>query len=764
LKRGDCPRLEEYLVSDPAAASVRAALLRELLALEWEYSEKSGQQSVLAEYRARFPNDVELVSQTFREFEQSRRLEHDDGGNDDRSKSRPASDARRGGESPSQQLDSIPQQLGRYEVLRLIADGGFGRVLLAKDLELDRLVALKISRAGLFDSKKDVDRFLKEARMAARLSHPNIVSIYDVGRSDERGCYIVMDYIDGGPVDVEETASRLTVHESVDLVAKVAHAVHHAHTKGLVHRDLKPGNILLDSRGTPYVTDFGLAVHESEQQDHAGEITGTPPYMSPEQVCGLSHRLDGRTDIWSLGVLLYELLTGRKPFQGQTRERVFDEILNRDPKPLRQINDKIPVQLERICLKALSKQPTDRHSTALDFANELIASVDSEDVSLAAPLDVQPADTTERTGVRAFVRDRVWIVALSVCLIAVLSTAVVLGWPWLRGPTHEAQVVSPSPQVSREWMLESLPFEQSLSSRCTRLVFSGERDLLAAVDDSGHVSLLRCDNGGELLRAYSRDHPVLDVGFSQDGTVMAVICSDDRTVHLYSTEHPQDDREMHSNADLGDPRGFAPNPARGGPLAFDGRGKSLAVVDARTGEEYARFDDVKLQGILAASGRQSFVVVGYDRGSRRWFVSGDAAGWSNLDQLGRVYSLDVTLDGTMLAIGCYRPDAGIWVHDGSRLVALNSEDQELLWYHDVAFLHQGKGLVAVSRQLADDTHEGKTVVRVWELDGPRLVIHETIDAGVDSVAFDRSHCWIGLAFETELRLFKVRLKTVAAPS
>ena len=293
-------------------------LFQELLALELEYGDRGGKRPTLAAYRARFPHDMQLVSQTFQQFDSEWERDSRSSGTTPSSQDLPAEDT---ADATNRDPDAVgtntplPKQLGRYEVLRLIADGGFGRVLLAKDLELDRLVAIKISRAGLFVSQTDVDTFLKEARMAARLSHPNIVSIYDVGRSEDRGCYIVMDYIDGGPLDVEETASRLNIAEAVALVAQIADGVHHAHTKGLVHRDLKPGNVLLDSRGTPFVADFGLAVHESEQYDHEGEISGTPPYMSPEQVCGLSHRLDGRTDIWSLGVLLYELLSGASRFR-----------------------------------------------------------------------------------------------------------------------------------------------------------------------------------------------------------------------------------------------------------------------------------------------------------------------------------------------------------------------------------------------------------------------------------------------------------------
>lgn len=264
----------------------------------------------------------------------------------------------------------LPDRISRYIVERLLGSGAFGHVYLARDEELDRRVAVKAPRIERFSSDEDVELFLQEARTTAGLEHPRIVPVYDVGRTEGGTCYVVMQWIDGQSLADLSHTKPPTPPQAAELMAGVAEGVHFAHTHGIIHRDLKPSNILVDAQGRPRVADFGIALRESEQRRRAGEISGTPAYMAPEQIRGETHRLDGRCDVWSLGVILYELLAGRRPFSG-SRPELLDEILHREPKPLRQINDQIPAELERICLKCLSKQVADRYSTAADLSEDL---------------------------------------------------------------------------------------------------------------------------------------------------------------------------------------------------------------------------------------------------------------------------------------------------------------------------------------------------------------------------------------------------------
>ena len=262
-------------------------------------------------------------------------------------------------------------RLGHFRILRMLGEGGMGRVYLAEDEELQKRVAIKVPNRRLFHSAGSLERFLTEARTAAKLKHPAVVPVLYFGRDDGGGCYIVMEYIEGQSLDSLLKQGVLSVEEVVELMLAVASAVATIHRRGFVHRDLKPGNILIDGERKPYVADFGLALHETEQAGRAGECSGTIRYMAPEQVEGKAHWLDGRADLWALGVIFYELLTGRLPFGGANRDELFAEILHRDPKPPRSIREDIPPELERICIKCLAKPPPDRYATADDLIADL---------------------------------------------------------------------------------------------------------------------------------------------------------------------------------------------------------------------------------------------------------------------------------------------------------------------------------------------------------------------------------------------------------
>ena len=263
-------------------------------------------------------------------------------------------------------------ELGDYELLEEVGRGGQGVVFRARQKSLNRTVALKVINLGQWASEARVKRFRREALSAASLNHPRIVPIYEVGEHDG-ACYFGMGFIEGGQLDEAAKRAPMSIRQSAELIAKVARTVHYAHKHGILHRDIKPGNILLDQQGEPYLTDFGLArLVESESTVTCTlEVLGTPSYMAPEQAAGNNAQLTSATDVYGLGAVLYQLLTGHPPFAGGTTYETIKLLLDTEPRRPRLLNAKIDRELSTICLRCLEKDPKRRYSSALALAEDL---------------------------------------------------------------------------------------------------------------------------------------------------------------------------------------------------------------------------------------------------------------------------------------------------------------------------------------------------------------------------------------------------------
>lgn len=317
--------------------------------------------------------------------------------------------------------------MDRYLIKGEIGRGGFGRVLAAQDQRLERPVAIKVARRAAAVGSSLAAEFQREARLAAKINHPNVVTVYDSGVDDAGQCFVAFEFVAGQTLADRIQAGPIDRIQAVTWMITIAEAVHAAHKLQLVHRDLKPANILLDEEGRLRVADFGLAMTADSRQERSGEIAGSPPYMAPEQLRGETEHFDCRTDIWGLGVILFELLMGRRPFAVEDSKDavgLIARILDHQPTRLREVDGTLPMELDEICQRCLAKDMSARWKSAEEFAQALRSVL----VTLTAqPVDSRPTRTSTMK----------WLIA--VAITGLFATAA-FNLGWMRNPQIEQQV------------------------------------------------------------------------------------------------------------------------------------------------------------------------------------------------------------------------------------------------------------------------------------------------------------------------------------
>jgi WD40 repeat protein len=607
---------------------------------------------------------------------------------------------------PPEVTKSVPG----YELLAELGRGGMGVVYKAQQLELGRMVALKMVLAGVHVSKRDLERFRSEAAAVAGLQHINIVQVYEVGEHQGRP-YFSLEYVEGGSLAHKLKGQPLHIRDTVELMEIMARAVHFAHVRGIVHRDLKPANILLTKDGYPKITDFGLAkhLHASGTHTQTGTVMGTPSYMAPEQALGHSRDVGPAADVYALGAILYEMLSGRPPFRAETPLDTMMQVASEEPVPVGRLQPRLPPDLVTICMKCLQKEPYKRYPSAEEFADDLQRFRQGE------PIRARPIGTLERAYKWARRRPgSAGLLALTAAAIVACFVAVTLKW------RHEAETRYRLETAQQETAAALARAETSLY--CNRIALA-EREWLA--NNVGRVRQLLRDCKpdhrhwewhylnrlchGDLVTLRGHDSPIFGLAFSPDGQYL-VSSSADQTVKVWE---PLADRTLFTQhgAETRD-RGLAVAFSTDGKqVNFAGAQQVVQTWDAKTGQ--------KIQSSQRPGGKVYCAAFGPER---RRIAGGTTEGSVILWDLatpkevvlaahtGMVHCVAFAGSGKFLASAGHDGTVKIWdVTNGSLFKAIAAHTGAV---HTVAFSTDGWRIVTAS---ADGT------VKVWETISGKLV-------------------------------------------
>jgi WD40 repeat protein len=760
LRRGERPSIEAHL---PADGPHRALFRLELAHEEMEFDIRGGRWPGLGAYLERRPElarDDDLV-RALAEAEAAlrRRWETSNG-----TLQLPPPEV-----GMSRLEPGTPRRIGRYEIGEVVGRGAFGVVHRAFDTTLRRTVALKRPRPGSVEAPEAIERFLREARAVAGLRHPSIVGVHDAGQ-DGGELYLVSDLIEGRNLADELAGRRPGFRRSAEWAAALAEALQHAHAMGLVHRDVKPSNVLIDGEDRVHLTDFGLAKSDGGEGTLTvdGQVIGTPAYMAPEQAEGGSGTVDARTDVYSLGVVLYELLTGSRPFAG-AGPMLLARIREEEPRPPRRLDGSIPRDLETICLKCLQKAPGDRYPTAGALAEDLRRYLDGR------PIVARPISAWERAV--KWARRRPATAALAALCAASALGLVAAGLHGLHRERRHAQTLLEAARAHAEDLRG-----EARSTR--RHLYAAELDRAYDAWDAGQVELARRaldaqrpglgeddPRGFEwdyLWRLCDRDlvlrghrGRIADLAFSPDAALLAT-ASDDRTIRLWRTSDWSERATLSGHGRAVADLAFSPDGRRLYSASYDGTlrrwdlrepgrsdillsapGAVLALDPSPDGRTLAYFSTAPAPRTHAS--RLSFLDL--------------ATGSVDVREVapsGAIWSIAYSPDGSMLAHGDPR-GAKVLIWDAPGRKVRTAFDVDGPWVARMEFSADSRllAVAGVSGTISmRDAGSGRELARQAGLPGTAVP------------AFSPDGRALAFACATELRLYDLRsraVQTVATP-
>jgi WD40 repeat protein len=530
LRGGEELSAEVLFAAQPALAADADSGL-EVAYTEFVVREQLGQQPDSASWLARFPqwrDDLEQLFQVHRAAGGMGKLD-------------PQATLRLPDDAGLADCPPPTRRFGNYELLEEVGRGGMGVVYRARQVSLNRIVALKMILSGDFSGPEERARFRTEAESAARLQNPNVVQIYEVGEHDGRP-FLSLEFVDGGNLDKKLTGTPWSPPDAARLVETLARAMQAAHERGVVHRDLKPANVLLTAEGTPKVTDFGLARRLIDdhtpgpgdgRRTRSGAILGTPAYMAPEQATGATLAAGPAADVYALGAILYELLTGRPPFRAVHVLETLEQIRSREPAPPTRLQPAIPRDLETVCLKCLEKDPGKRYESALALADDLRRFLAGE------PIRARPTAVWERA--EKWARRRPAIAALLAALVLTTVAGLIsVTWLWRqtagalrreqeqKSQLEAALAANLVALAQRDWLVSDLDSARRRLDDCPPAHRGKDWQYLHHVC---HAELLRID-GGEV--GFGRT-----VAWSGDGRGLATVVAKSRVIQFWDAANGQ---------------------------------------------------------------------------------------------------------------------------------------------------------------------------------------------------------------------------------